>query len=106
MAAESSVLAAVAQQFSIGEGRISIYRHDPNDSKPVNVDHYRVHLNLAGSPRLDEMITAASTSYNENMRSYLQQHVHLVTEDRGPDHWLPELPSSVRVVVEKARSIK
>jgi len=77
VAAESSVLAAVAQQFSTGEGRISIYRHDANDSKPVNVDHYRVHLNIAGSPRLGEMITAASTSYNENMRIYLHQHVHL-----------------------------
>lgn len=106
VAAESSLLAAVAQQFAHGEGRISIYRHDPNDRKPVNVDHYRVHLNLAGSPRLGEMITAASTSHNENMRSYLEQHVHLVKEDRGPDHWLPDLPSSVRIVVERARSIK
>ena len=49
-------------------------------------------------------ITAASTFYNENMQSYLEQHVHLVKEDRGPDHWLSELPSSVRIVVDKARS--
>jgi hypothetical protein len=105
VAAESSVVAAVAQRFSPDQGRISIYRYDANDPEPINVDHYRVYLNLASSPRLGEMITAASTSYNENMQNYLQQHVHLVKEDRGADHWLPELPSSVRIVVERARSI-
>ncbi len=106
VAEQSSVVAAVAQRFSSDEGRISIYRHDSNDRQPINVDHYRVHLNLGGNPRLDEMIIAASTSHNENMVSYLRQHVHLVKEERGPDHWLSELPSSVRVVVEGTRSIK
>jgi hypothetical protein len=54
---------------------------------------------------LGEMITAASTCYDENMQNYLQQHVHLVKEDRGPDHWLSELPASLRIVIEKASSI-
>jgi hypothetical protein len=106
VAEESSVVAAIAQRFSPDEGRISIYRYDPKDPEPINVDHHRVHLNLGSSLRLGEMITAASTSYNENMKNYLQQHVHLVKEDHGPDHWLPELPSSVRIVLERARSIK
>lgn len=104
VASESSMVAAVAQRFSPDEGRVSIYRHDPNDSDPINVDHYRVYLDLASSPRLGEMITAASTSHNENMQNYLHQHVHLVKEDRGADHWLPELPSSVRIVLERLRS--
>jgi hypothetical protein len=38
---------------------------------PINVDHYRVYQNLGASPNLSSMIAAASTSYNENMESYL-----------------------------------
>ena len=76
VAEQSSVVAAVAQRFSPDEGRISIYRSNPEDSEPINVDHYRVHLNLSVNSRLSEMISAASTSYNANMGNYRRQHVH------------------------------
>lgn len=47
------------------------------------------------------MVNSASTSDNANMRGFLRDHVFMVKEPPGTDHWLAELPSSVVAVVKK-----
>jgi hypothetical protein len=96
----ASVIGAIAHQFTQGTARVSVYRDDPKDSpKRINVDHYTVWTDLSGHPRLPSMIEAASTSYNENMKTFIQDNVFLVKEKPGPDHWMSTLPSSVYVVL-------
>lgn len=46
-------------------------------------------------------MNTASTSDNANMRGFLAEHVFLVKEKPGPDHWLPDLPVEIVTVVTK-----
>jgi hypothetical protein len=97
----ASVIGTIAHQFTPDAARVSIYRDDPKDApNRVNVDHYKVWTDLTAHPRLPNMIEAASTSYNENMRTFIQKNVFLVKEKPGSDHWMPTLPSSVYVVLK------
>lgn len=97
----ASVIGTIAHEFTGVTARVSIYRDDPKDApNRINVDHYRVWTNLSGHPRLANMIEAASTSYNENMQTFIQDNVFLVKEKPGSDHWMSTLPSSVYVVLK------
>jgi hypothetical protein len=95
VAEDSCVLAAVAQKYGPSDGRVSVYRYDEKDPKPVNVDHYSVWLDLVGHPRIQEMVQAASTSLDDNLCRFSKENVFLVLEHLGDDHWLADLPSSV-----------
>lgn len=99
----ASVIGAVAHEFTGKSARVSIYRNDPKDAPtPVNVDHYRVITDLTGSPELQGWITAASTSYNENMRTFLRDNVFLLKEKPGSDHWLTTVPNSIYAVLKSS----
>lgn len=53
----SSVVAAVARQFSPATTQISFFRHDPKDAPySINHDEYDVWTDLSSHPRLHEMI--------------------------------------------------
>lgn len=95
VAEDSCVLAAVAQKYGPSDGRVSVYRYDEKDPKTINVDHYTVLLDLVGHPRIREMVQAASTSLDDNLRRFSEENVFLVLEYPGDDHWLGHLPSSV-----------
>ena len=98
---DAALLAVVAQKFGSSDARVSVYRYDERDyPTPVNVDHYLVWLNLGNHENISDMILAASTSDDPNLRRYLNQNVFWVKEEPGEDHWLPELPASVRPVLE------
>lgn len=47
------------------------------------------------------MVNIASTSDNSNMRGFLADHVFLVKEKAGPDHWQPDLPVEIVAVVTR-----
>ncbi len=97
----ASVLGTMAHQFMQDTARVSIFRDDPKDApNRINVDHYKVWTDLSGHPRLPNMIEAASTSYNENMKTFIRDNVFLVKEKPGSDHWMSTLPSSVYVVLK------
>lgn len=99
----ASVIGTIAHQFTPDTARVSIYRDDPKDApNRINVDHYEVWTDLSGHPRLPHMVEAASTSYDENMKTYIQENVFLVKEKPGSDHWMSTLPSSVYVVLKSA----
>lgn len=96
----SSVVASVAHQFGPATARVSVFRHDAADAPtPINLDEYDVWTDLSAHPRLPEMITAASTSDNENFRAFCREHVFFVKRQPGPEHWLPTLPSSITLLV-------
>jgi len=47
------------------------------------------------------MVNTASTEDNANMRGLLEDHVFMVKEPPGADHWLVEMPSRVGAVVRR-----
>jgi hypothetical protein len=97
----SSVVAAVADRFGPTTTRVSIYRHDPADTRyPINQDEYYVWTDLSAHPRFKDIITAASTEDNENLRAYCRENVFLVKQGPGPDHWLSTLPASISALLK------
>jgi len=46
-----------------------------------------------------KMVNTASTEDNTNMRRFLADHVFMVKDPVGPDHWLAEVPAEVVAVV-------
>lgn len=98
----SSVVASVAHEFGTASARFSVFRYDEADAPtPINLDDYDVWHDLAAHPRLPEMINAASTSDNENFRTFCRENVFFVKRSPGPDHWLPSIPSSITVILRK-----
>jgi hypothetical protein len=98
-------MAVVASQTSTGGGRVTVYRHDPNDEPtPVNVDHYSVWTDLASHPQIEEFVTAASTALNPNLKQFLAEHVLWVKEEPGADHWLTDVPSPVVTAVHISKA--
>lgn len=97
----ASVIGTIAHQFTPDSARVSIYRDDPKDAPSrINVDHYKVWTDVSGHHGFANMIQAASTSYNDNMKTFIQDNVFLVKERPGPDHWMTTLPSSVYLVLK------
>jgi hypothetical protein len=95
------VVATIAETHSPGASRIEIYRFDPKDVAPINVDRYLVLEDTASRWDLPAIGNAASTEDNQNLRDYLASYVFLVKEAPGPDHWLPALPEKVLSVVRR-----
>jgi hypothetical protein len=98
----SSVLATVAHQFAEATAQVSIYRWDEKDQPtPINKDDYDVWLDLHHHPDLLNMIHTATTSYDDNFERFAAEHVFFVKKEPGPDHWLPTIPSSIAVLLQR-----
>jgi len=98
VAQRASVVAAVAVQFS-SSPEVHIYRYDQRDAPTrYNLDRYSVWENLPSTRSYEQIVAAASTNDDENLRSFMRDNVFLVKRSPGPDHWLPALPSSVVAV--------
>jgi hypothetical protein len=98
VAQRASIVATVAVQFS-SSPEIHIYRYDQRDAPNVyNLDRYSVWEDLPSSRSYEQIVAAASTNDDENLRSFMRENVFLVKLSPGPDHWLPTLPSSVVAV--------
>lgn len=96
----SSVVVTVAHEFGPATTRVSVFRDDPDDApNRINLDDYDVWTDLSAHPRLPDMITAASTSDNENLRTFCRDNVFFVKRDHGPDHWMPTLPASISLIL-------
>jgi len=96
-----SIVASIAHEFGPATARVSIFRYDAGDAPtPINLDDYDVWTDLTCHPKLPKVITAASTSDNENFRAYCREHVFCVKRPPGPARWLPTLPSSVTVLMK------
>jgi hypothetical protein len=101
---QGSVAAAIAQRQSDYEVQVSVYREDPKDPLPINVDHYRVWERLPDHRDFPRMVNDATTSDDDNMRAFLDAHVFMVKEPAGKDHWLSKLPVTVEAMVQSKSS--
>ena len=79
---------------------IEIYRYDANDQPDVfNKDTYKVYENLSDHFDIDEMVTKSSTCENFNFNQFIQNHILLVKQKPGANHWSTELPDYARVII-------
>jgi hypothetical protein len=101
VAKDAELVAAVAERKSDYEAMITVYRHDPQDPKPINVDKYLVRERIPDHRDFSTMVKSASTSANENMRHFLAVHVFLLKENAGADHWLSDLPLEISAVITR-----
>ncbi len=96
IARDAMVVTALAEQKSDTIAEITIFRYDEQDAPmSINVDRYKVWLDVSSKESLADMISAASTELNQNFLDFVAQYVFLVKEDPGSDHWLPSLPASL-----------
>ena len=104
LAEQGSVAAVIAQRRSEYEVVVSVYRDDPKDPSPINVDRYTVWERLPFDQDFQRMVSDASTSDNANLRGFMDDHVFMVKDPPGPDHWLSHLPASVVAVIRSTSS--
>ena len=100
---DACVIACTAEKYGPSDRRVVIYRDDPRDgTTPVNKDVYRVWRGDTLRKREDFMtiVLACNTSVNSNLNTYLDENVFLVKEEPGTDHWLSELPNSVKMIIQ------
>lgn len=101
--ANAPVIGTVAERVAPTRVQVAIYRVDEQD-KPrlINVDTYLVYERFPDQWDYRRIVNAASTEYNENLRAYLREHVFIVKEKPGEDHWLEELPATVKAVFRRS----
>jgi len=100
VAQTSSLLACTAHRMASGLPIVNIYRSDPKDAPtPVNKDTYSVIEDITQRDDFGDIIKAASTQEDPNLRQYLSERIYLVKRNPGPDHWLTELPTDVSVLI-------
>ena len=99
---DAVVIAATAQEITSSDQGIAIYRYDPGDAKPYNVDYYSVWEDIPSHYIFEQIVAESSTDINENLLETLAKHVFIIKDDKGPSHWLnyDELPINVQVVIE------
>jgi hypothetical protein len=102
VAAKSAIVVATAEAITPSELQIRIYRRDPKDEKPYNVDTYAVWEDLTSRPDFLNIVKSSSTDYDNNMRAFLEDNVLIVPRLPGENHWLDEseLPLDVRYEIK------
>ena len=93
VATDAVVMAAMAYRLSSKTAQIEIFRYDPSDAPTsINKDSYSVIEDVLHRPDYPTIVNRASTSDNDNLRCFLSEHVFLIKEEPGNDHWLKNLP--------------
>ena len=102
VASDSRIEAAVVVRESPVEVVLEVYRYDRVDMPlPINLDRYRVWERLPPHRNVAEMINAASTEDNANMRGFLDDHVFFVKDVVRDGHHLSDLPERVKALVRR-----
>lgn len=84
VAHKSDVMSAFAHQDDSGTARLAIVRNDPADAPDfVNVDMYTLVLDVRSHPEFPQLVEAASTSDNENMRAFATRTALLLKHKAG-----------------------
>ncbi len=104
VASNASVVKAFVEQGSAATAEIVIIRHDPNDPKPYNQDKYDVWVDVTAHPRLGQMISGASTGFNDNFQRFAAETVFILKQAPGPDHWLDHVPDSASTIITSSGS--
>ena len=98
---EASVVAAYGRRFSSATAEVGIVRLDPDDKPDIyNTDKYLVWVDLPSHSSFSQMVSAASTEDNENLREFLRENVFFVKQDPDDEHRRSDLPPTVRVLLD------
>ena len=99
---QAGYIAATAKIISPSEVQIQIFRSDPKDPKPYNMDTYLLLDDLSSRPDFLDIVDAASTDNDENMHEFLNEYKFIVPQKPGDFHWLDEdeLPQIVRCKIQ------
>ena len=76
--ARSAVVATTAEAISPSESQVQIYRYDPEDNKPFNVDTYSIWEDLPSRSDFLDIVKVSSTDYDDNMKAFLKENVLIV----------------------------
>jgi hypothetical protein len=99
-----SFIAAVAEREDEARVRVSVYRTDQSDPQPIIVDEYVILERFPASLDVWGLIQSATTDPGPNFIRYRDDHVFLVKEQPGDQHWLDTLPGTVTALLDDARS--
>jgi hypothetical protein len=98
----SRIEAAVVVRKSPVEVVVEVYRYDAVDMPlPINLDRYRVWERLPPHRNFAEMVNAASTEDNANMRGFLDDHVFFIKDVVRDGHHLAVLPDHVKALARR-----
>jgi len=101
VASNASVVKSFIEQHSAVTAEITIVRADPKDPKPYNVDKYDVWVDVTAHPKLAQMISGASTSFNSNFQTFASENVFILKQAPGADHWLDQIPGSNITIITR-----
>ncbi len=100
VASDASVVAAYGHRFSTATAEIGVIRYDAGDAPNVyNTDKYLIWEDLPSHQSYGQIVTAASTADNQNLRQYLRENVFLVKQEPDDEHHQPELPDTIRILL-------
>ena len=100
VASDASVVATYGQRFSSATAEVGVIRQDLGDAPNIyNTDKYEVYEDLPSHRSFKDIIAAASTGDNENLREYLQQTVLFVKQDPDEEHHRSELPATIKMLL-------
>src|SRR5258705_1866731 len=103
VASDASVVATYAHRYGPSEVRVGLIRLDLNDAPDIyNTDKYEVWEDLTNHPRFTNLIAAASTRDNQNLRNYLDETVFFTKLLPDSEHRRPDLPATVRILMQQA----
>jgi hypothetical protein len=102
VASDSRIEAAVVVRESPVEAVLEVYRYDPVDMPlPINLDRYRVWERLPPHRNFAQIVNAASTEDNANVRGFLDDHVFFVKDVVRDGQHLSDLPERVKALVRR-----
>jgi hypothetical protein len=96
----SSVIGTIVHEVNTATVRVTVYRDDPSDIPlRANRDDYIVWTDVSAHPKFAEIIKGGSSD-QQTIQELARDHVFLVKQDPGPDHWSQTVPASVMLIVE------
>jgi len=102
VASDASVVATYVHRYGPGQIQVGVIRLDLNDTPDIyNTDKYEVCEDLTKHPNFPSLISAASTSDNQNLRNYLGETVLLTKLAPDDEHHRPSLPATVKILLEQ-----
>jgi hypothetical protein len=105
IAQDAQIVGSFIERTADGEGLITIFRDDPNDTPyNINVDKYEVWEHIPLRLDYEQTVKSASTSDDSSLRSFLDEYVFIVPAEKGPDHHLSEVPATYKAILKREKA--
>ena len=94
----STVLGCIATNINLNIYELKVYRIDPKDDPPFNVDTYTLYEHLPSVIDFPKVVLKSSTDINNNMIDHLKEVVFIANNGPQDDHHstYDELPYSIQ----------